>query len=300
MLGLSSTTTLSSFDGQVYDRVSASRVRIREIQVVGRASNVHFVGCGEFGWSEEEDLGTHVRQVLVPGWNQWALTGQRVAIVGAGGNGANLFATLAALGVGEEGWVSIIDPDRVEPPDVSRSPYAVLGDIGQAKVTVATDFARRKDPHIVVFPFPCSAKDPAVEQCVRACTVLFGAGDNDGVRKICNEWSIRFGIPYIDLGCDIQVYGTEVVAGGQVRVVVPGQTACLVCTHAFDPAAAAPGLAGRGVGPAARGDGLCRRRGCRGYAVGREPECANRTAGSHGPAVAGRMPSLFGMGLRPS
>lgn len=69
--------------------------------------------------------------------------------------------------------------------------------------------------------------------------VLFGCGDNDGVRLVLNDLAVRYGIPLIDLGADIHVAGDAVEAGGQVRVVVPGMTACLVCSNGLDAGQAA-------------------------------------------------------------
>ena len=59
---------------------------------------------------------------------------------------------------------------------------------------------------------------------------------------VLNDLAVRYGIPLVDLGCDIQVEEEEVIAGGQVRVVLPGQNACLVCCRGFDPSEAAADL----------------------------------------------------------
>jgi hypothetical protein len=74
---------------------------------------------------------------------------------------------------------------------------------------------------------------------MKMATVLFHAGDSDGGRKEINEFAVRYGIPLIDLGCDVQVSESQVIAGGQVRVVLPGENACLACCGAFNPAQAA-------------------------------------------------------------
>lgn len=65
--------------------------------------------------------------------------------------------------------------------------------------------------------------------------------DNDGARKICNDLCVRYMIPMIDLGCDIQFDNekNELIACGQVRTVIPGDNACLVCCRGYDPSEAA-------------------------------------------------------------
>jgi hypothetical protein len=81
--------------------------------------------------------------------------------------------------------------------------------------------------------------DEVCVQRIKSATVLFCAPDNDGVRKVCNELSVRYQIPLIELGCDIRDANGKLLAGGQVRVVLPGQNACLVCCGGFDPSQAA-------------------------------------------------------------
>lgn len=72
--------------------------------------------------------------------------------------------------------------------------------------------------------------------------ILFGCGDHDGVRKVCNEVAVRNNIPYIDLGCEIVPSDGMAEAVGQVRLVLPGNNACLVCCRGYDPSAAAEEL----------------------------------------------------------
>lgn len=107
------------------------------------------------------------------------------------------------------------------------------------KVDVAADHAKSKNPDVHFRAIRGKAGDAAAKAAMSAATVILGCGDNDGLRKIANEAGIRYGVPYIDLGCDIQMDGDRLEAGGQVRVVVPGETACLVCCGGFDPAKAA-------------------------------------------------------------
>lgn len=183
------------------------------------------------------------RQMKIPGWNQAELARQRIGIIGLGGNGAQVFQTLIGMGAGRDGWLSLVDDDIVEPSNLPRIPYATAEHQGMMKVTVATQWAGRKAPSTPVVPFPCSVTEAAAQDRLAASTVLIGGVDNDGGRLILNELAVRYGIPLVDLGCDIQVEEDRVSAGGQVRVVLPGQNACLVCCHGFDPSAAANDLA---------------------------------------------------------
>ena len=74
---------------------------------------------------------------------------------------------------------------------------------------------------------------------MKRATVLFFCGHDDGGRKVANEFAVRYGIPLIETGCDVKCSSETVEAGGQVRLVLPGANACLVCCRGFDPAQAA-------------------------------------------------------------
>ncbi len=228
---------LTAFDGTVYDRSLESFRKIDRLEILGAGNRVIPLG---------EDLGedrrldpTFSRQCLVPGWDQRALARQRVAVVGAGGNGAHVLQTLARLGVGAEGWLCAVDPDIIELSNLPRIPYAFAGNVGCPKVAVAAAYVARTNPAIPFYPYPCSVTEKAAVDRIKGATVIIGAGDGDGVRKFCNELSVRYCIPYIDLGCEIHVGDDSIEAGGQVWLVIPGQTGCLVCCGAFDPSVAA-------------------------------------------------------------
>ena len=179
------------------------------------------------------------RQVRIPGWNQQAIEAQRVGIIGVGGNGAPLLQTLLSIGVGRQGFIAYADHDSVEKSNLPRLPYACDDQVGTPKVVAATQYASRKSPSTRLYPFQSRFNDPAVLERFKMATVLFFCGDSDGGRKEVNEFSVRYGIPLIDLGCDIQVQESQVIAGGQVRLVLPGENACLVCCGGYDAGQAA-------------------------------------------------------------
>ena len=227
-----------AFNAMIYDRQLRNFRPADRLEILGKPSELLVFGESRDQRAGENDR-VYDRQRLIPGWNQLGLERQRIAIIGAGGNGAPLFQTLVSLGAGRQGWVSIVDPDLVEENNLPRLPYACAEQIGTPKVSVAAQYAGRKSPSTPVYPYPCSFAEQSVQARVKAATVLFGCGDNDGLRKEANELAVRFGISYIDLGCDVQTEGGTVVAGGQVRTVLPGENACLVCCQGFDPSQAA-------------------------------------------------------------
>lgn len=264
-----------TFDAAVFDRHLGEFFSASRLEILGRVT-----GISPFGQSRPTTATSPAeffdRQRRIPGWNQEGLEVQRIGILGVGGNGAPLLQLLTSIGAGRRGFIAIADPDTIEPSNLARIPYATAEHVGIPKVTVAAQYVGRKSPTTPLFPFPCRFHEPPVLRRMKMATVLFYCGDNDGGRKEANDVSVRFGIPLIDLGCDIQVSAESVVAGGQVRLVLPGETACLVCCRGFDPAQAALDQ----MGAAARA-----RQASHGYVVGSDAEATPSVANLNGITV---------------
>jgi len=233
---------LTAHDAMVFDRERGEFEPISELQIVGPGLDIRRTGSSRGRTPESDER--YARQELVPGWTQAALGDLRIGIVGLGGHGAQVLQMLVSIGAAATGWIASVDPDVVELSNLPRLPYATPDDVGKSKVEVAAEFVRRKNPTATFHRYPYSVTDPTARTRLQAADVLFGCGDIDGVRLVLNDLAVRFGIPLIDLGADIQVGDGTVEAGGQVRVVVPGATACLACCGAFDPSQAALDLLG--------------------------------------------------------
>ena len=227
-----------AFRGIIYDRHREQFRQIERLEVLGRPMNVWPIG-DECPYHSHEAGDLFDRQKRIPGWNQELLELQRIGIVGVGGNGALLLQTILGIGAGRRGFIAIADHDLVEQSNLPRIPYAYADHINAPKVGVATHYAGCKSPSTPLYGFPCRFNQQAVRERMTMATILFYCGDNDGGRKEINEFAVRYGIPLIDLGADVQVSDDKVVAGGQVRLVLPGENACLVCCRGFDPARAA-------------------------------------------------------------
>lgn len=227
---------LTAFEGLAFNRERAVFEPIDELQTLGPELR-SFTGAPAS--TEPRPDERYARQYLVPGWNQQGLARLRIGIVGLGGHGSQLLQTLVSIGAGAAGWIAGVDPDLVEVSNIPRIPYATPEDIGQSKVKAAASFVQRKAPDATFHPFTCSVTDTGALAKLRMCDVLFACGDNDGVRLASNDLAVRCGIPLIDLGADILAGTDKVEAGGQVRVVLPGTTACLACCNAFDSGRAA-------------------------------------------------------------
>jgi hypothetical protein len=229
--------TFTAFDGSIFDRHLGQFRPINRLEVLGRPSEIRYMGeavASGFTPNEQYD-----RQARIPLWNQLGLERQRIGIAGLGGNGSPLFETLIGIGAGRQGWLAVIDPGLIESSNLPRMPFAYPDQVGVPKVAAAAAYGSRKSPGTPVYPFPCQFRETAVQNQLKAATVIIGCGDNDGLRKELSQHAVRYGIPYIDLGCDIQPDGEGWIAAGQVSVALPGENACPVCRNGFDAAQAA-------------------------------------------------------------
>lgn len=176
----------------------------------------------------------YARHRIIPGWNQSTFENLKVFLCGLGGNGALIFESLLALGIGKNGWIMACDPDDLEASNLPRIPYAFPKDVGKSKATIAQAYARQKAPRLKVYCYKCSVEDDDIQGEVREANLIIGAVDKDGPRKILNSIAARYKIPYIDTGTEIIPEDSKYEAIGQVQVFVPEQTGCLMCSESID------------------------------------------------------------------
>jgi molybdopterin/thiamine biosynthesis adenylyltransferase len=230
--------SMRGFEGRVWDREAGCFRPIKEIEVLGSPMTI-LDGTPNGSLALDE---TYVRQQMIPGWVQDRLERLKVFIAGLGGNGSLVFAALLALGVGKRGWLRACDPDGIEQSNLPRIPYAFPEDVGKPKAAVAQAYAARKASTTPVLCYHDSIQSEAMKVVAKEAHLLIGAGDNDTVRKILNALSVRYLIPYLDLGTEIIPTDSSCEAAGQVRAVLPGSSGCLICSGSVDATDAAVGL----------------------------------------------------------
>src|SRR5205085_2577257 len=94
-----------------------------------------------------------VRHELIPGWNQAALAGACIVVMGIGAVGSEAARILAMAGAGR---LVVCDPDRVEPSNLSRVPLFRADDVGQLKVEAAARALAELAPGTAVETRPAS------------------------------------------------------------------------------------------------------------------------------------------------
>ena len=85
------------------------------------------------------------RLELIPWWNQELLHNSTVMVVGAGAIGNELIKNLALLGVGK---IVIVDMDKIEQTNLTRSILYRMKDVGKYKSQAAAEAAMEINPDV--------------------------------------------------------------------------------------------------------------------------------------------------------
>jgi molybdopterin-synthase adenylyltransferase len=175
----------------------------------------------------EYDRVRYRRQIMIPGFGEKAqlrLKRATALIAGLGGLGSPLALYLAAAGVGH---LKLVDMDNVELSNLNRQVLHWDEDLGESKVTSATQKVHRVNPTTLVEGLNLAIDDKNVVELAKNCDIILDAMDNFAVRYLLNAAAIAHHVPLIHGA----VYGYE----GRLASVVPGKTACLECIYPHAP-----------------------------------------------------------------
>lgn len=143
----------------------------------------------------------------------------RMMIVGAGAIGNEVLKNLALLGIGN---LYIVDRDKIEMSNLSRSVLYRATDRDQLKATTAARAVRELNPDVQVFPLNGDIRFDLGLGLLRRMDVVIGCLDNRVARLKINGNCFKVGRPWIDAGIG--------QLNGQVRVFHPSEGACYECT----------------------------------------------------------------------
>jgi molybdopterin/thiamine biosynthesis adenylyltransferase len=163
--------------------------------------------------------GRFARFEAVQWWKQSLLRDARVLVAGAGALGNEVIKNLALLGAGH---VVVIDMDRIELSNLSRSVLFRAEDEGRPKAECAARAARNIYPDMRVDALNANLLADVGLGYFRWAQVVIGALDNREARVFLNSACARVGRPWIDGGIE--------VLQGIVRGFNPPATACYECT----------------------------------------------------------------------
>lgn len=163
--------------------------------------------------------GRFARFGLIKWWNQSLLREARVLVIGAGALGNEVLKNLALLGVGN---VIVVDMDRIEESNLTRSVLFRAGDEGKFKAQAAAKAAMEMYPAQRAIGLVQNVLSGVGFGYFRWANIVVGALDNREARVFVNQACAQVGRPWIDGGID--------VLNGIVRGFAPPESACYECT----------------------------------------------------------------------
>jgi len=155
---------------------------------------------------------------LIAWWRQDVLRQSHVLVVGAGALGNEVLKNLALLGVGR---LTVVDCDRIETSNLTRSVLYRAADRGRPKVEVAAAALRDLNPDVRVRPVHGNVLVDVGLGVFRDCDLVIGCLDNREARLWVNRCCWKANRPWIDGGIQ------EI--NGVVKVFVPPDSACYEC-----------------------------------------------------------------------
>ena len=156
---------------------------------------------------------------LIPWWDQEKIRRCKLLVVGAGALGNEILKNAALLGFEQ---VIVVDLDRIEESNLSRSILYAQENVGEYKADAAAKSYRRL--------LPGARIQPLVGNIVHGCglglfewsDVILGGLDNREARLWINRSAWKVNRPWID--------GAIEGINGVARVFVPGVPPCYECT----------------------------------------------------------------------
>jgi len=226
-----------NFEARIWNKKKKRFDPINRIEVLGCPTKILLANKKA---TPLKDNDPYARHLIIPGWEQGLLENLKVFVCGLGGNGALIFDSLLALGIGSrDGWIKACDPDTLEASNLPRITYAYPEEVGMSKAEIAQVHADNRAPGLNVSCYDESIENEKMQDTLKEANIIIGAIDNDGARLILNGLAARYTIPYLDLGTEIIPDGSKYEAIGQVQTFIPGKTGCLMCSGAIDPSEAA-------------------------------------------------------------
>ncbi len=156
---------------------------------------------------------------LISWWDQDKLGSARILVVGAGALGNEVLKNLTLLGIGN---IFLIDFDRIESSNLSRSVFFRDSDRGQSKSFVAAERAAELNPDVTITPIEDDVMTSIGLGFLKSIDVVIGCLDNREARLWVNRMCWKACVPWIDGGIQ------EI--NGVVKVYGPPEGSCYECT----------------------------------------------------------------------
>jgi len=168
---------------------------------------------------EETSEDRYSRFRLIPWWDQSRIAECRILVIGAGALGNEILKNLALLGFRN---VVIVDSDRVEVTNLSRTVLYRAEDIGELKAAVAARAYCNLASHARVQPIAANVVQGCGLGLFEWADLILAGLDNREARLWINRAAWKMGRPWID--------GAIEGINGVARVFLPNQAPCYECT----------------------------------------------------------------------
>ena len=152
-------------------------------------------------------------------WDREKVQNAKVMVVGAGALGNEVIKNLALMGIGN---IFIVDFDKIEMANLSRSVLFRETDNNRSKAEIAAARAKSVNPNVHVQYLNGDIMTKLGLGVFRRMDVVIGCLDNREARLAVNRFCYWINKPWVD--------GAIQELLGLVRVFVPGQGACYECT----------------------------------------------------------------------
>jgi molybdopterin/thiamine biosynthesis adenylyltransferase/DNA-binding transcriptional regulator YhcF (GntR family) len=152
-------------------------------------------------------------------WDREKVQNANVMVVGAGALGNEVIKNLALMGIGH---IFIVDFDKIEAANLSRSVLFREADNNRSKAEIAAARAKSINPDVHVQYLNGDITTKLGLGIIRRMDVVIGCLDNREARLAVNRFCYWMNKPWVD--------GAIQELLGLVRVFVPGQGACYECT----------------------------------------------------------------------
>ncbi|GMU70365.1 MAG: hypothetical protein AMXMBFR37_26970 [Steroidobacteraceae bacterium] len=149
----------------------------------------------------------YLRHNLIDWFDQALLKQLDVLIIGAGAVGNEIIKTLVLLGVGR---LRIVDLDRIELHNLTRSPLFTEADIGAYKAEIAATAALRLDPSCSIESVVGDFWRELSFADLQRSSVVFCCVDNFEARFRLNQLCSLLGVDLINAGIDSRFASVEI------------------------------------------------------------------------------------------
>ncbi|ADV61927.1 UBA/THIF-type NAD/FAD binding protein [Isosphaera pallida ATCC 43644] len=165
-----------------------------------------------------DDEDRYGRLRLIPWWRQERLAASKVMVVGAGALGNEVVKNLGLVGVGT---IVVIDFDRVEPTNLSRSLMFRREDAGRPKAEVLVERLAQLNPEVRGHAIAGDVIHDVGLGLFAEMDVILGCLDNREARLWVNRQARRAGVPWIDAGIQ-EMHGA-------IKLFTDPNAACYEC-----------------------------------------------------------------------